>query len=119
MTERRASPRPTPTPWVVREGGNYVYIGAEGYGDYVRRTSYLAGPLGVAEMNHAQSENHAATHDQAVVNARLIVEAVNHYAALRQALTEVLAVFRDVSSLTGKREVWESARALLATLETP
>jgi len=73
----------TPGPWVVHEGGNYVWVGAPGYLEYVDQERYLGGPFGIAELNEKQSATHEHTHHQALANARLIASAPELYEALR------------------------------------
>ena len=72
----------TPGPWVVHEGGNYMFVGGPGYLEYVDRESYLGGPFAIAEVNYKQTATHDEDREQAIANARLIAAAPELYSAL-------------------------------------
>lgn len=83
--------RPTPGPWHVHEGGNHVYVGADGYNEYIEREGYLGGPLCVAEVNYKATEDHSADHDKAMANGRVIAAAPDLLSALKALKLECLA----------------------------
>ncbi len=80
--------KPSPGPWHVYEGGNFVTVGMEGYNQYVAHKGYLAGPYCIAHVEHHQSHDHTPTHEQAMANGKLLAAAPTMQEALRRVLRD-------------------------------
>lgn len=85
----------TDGPWEVFEGGNFVRLGVEGFIKDSDRRGYMGGPLSVAELEYAATEDHSHNHQTAMGNAEFMKASRTAIPALCATVERLVEALRD------------------------